>query len=211
MNQAFVFDRTKNIVITLKHPDGDKKVEVRYPTDDELIRRQLKRKIFIKQQGRGASDTDIPDYSDDDLAIFNKLREGECKDVDVDGYEATLVIERICRAEVLADGVEESSGSYLVKLQIPGGEATHTIKVPSARQLFKYRRAFSSVRDLPRGRQEMTIHMEAAGELYDAMMSKTTAYPQAEGAVPINHKVVVVKTVIDEVEGAVSANDDLNF
>ena len=48
-----VFDASRPIAINLRTPEGVKTVRVRFPSDDEWIERQRRRKAIIKQLGRG--------------------------------------------------------------------------------------------------------------------------------------------------------------
>jgi hypothetical protein len=54
-----MFDSQSPITIQLRGPEGTKSVKVRFPTDEEWIERQRRRKIIIKQLGRGVSETTI--------------------------------------------------------------------------------------------------------------------------------------------------------
>ena len=47
------FDATRPIAINLRGPDGVKTVRVRFPSDDEWAERQRRRKVIVKQLGRG--------------------------------------------------------------------------------------------------------------------------------------------------------------
>src|ERR1019366_1119171 len=51
-----VFDSTRPIAINLRTPSGVKTVRVRFPSDDEWIARQRRRKVLVKQLGRGIRD-----------------------------------------------------------------------------------------------------------------------------------------------------------
>ncbi len=48
-----MFDSTKPITMNLRSPEGLKPIRVRFPSDDEWIERQRRRKVTIKQLGRG--------------------------------------------------------------------------------------------------------------------------------------------------------------
>jgi hypothetical protein len=61
-----MFDAKQPITIQLRTPEGVKPVRVRFPTDDEWTDRQKKRKVIVKQLGRGVSETTIPDSADAD-------------------------------------------------------------------------------------------------------------------------------------------------
>lgn len=51
-----MFDASRPIAINLRTPSGLKTVRVRFPSVDERIGRQRRRKVMVKQLGRGISD-----------------------------------------------------------------------------------------------------------------------------------------------------------
>ena len=61
-----MFDATRPISINLRTPEGVKTVRVRFPTDEEWIDRQRRRKIIVKQLGRGVSETIVANGEDVD-------------------------------------------------------------------------------------------------------------------------------------------------
>jgi len=69
-----MFDAKQPITIHLRTPEGVKPVRVRFPTDEEWIDRQKKRKVIVKQLGRGVSETTIPDSAEADAALLAKIR-----------------------------------------------------------------------------------------------------------------------------------------
>src|SRR3974390_2305440 len=99
---APVFDATRPVAIQLRGPDGVKTVRVRFPTDDEWVERQRRRKVIVKNLGRGISETMIPNGEDIDAALLGKIRTGE--DPEVDAFEAQKVVEQWANRD-LADAV----------------------------------------------------------------------------------------------------------
>ena len=61
-----VFDATRPIPINLRTPGGVKTVRVRFPSVDEWIARQRRRKVLVKQLGRGISETTVANGEDVD-------------------------------------------------------------------------------------------------------------------------------------------------
>ena len=59
-----VFDASRPIAINLRTPGGVKTVRVRFPSDDEWITRQRRRKVLVKQLGRGISETTVANGED---------------------------------------------------------------------------------------------------------------------------------------------------
>jgi hypothetical protein len=188
-----MFDSQAPITIQLRGPEGTKTVKVRFPSDEEWIERQRRRKIIIKQLGRGVSETTICGGEEADAALLAKIRQGE--EPELDAYEASRILEQLSLAEV--EDVAPCAEGYYVTLRVAGGTVGHVLKPPSAKDLFDYRRGFARVLDLPYNRQELTINLAAAGALYQKVLVATVGYA---GAAPIIHQAVAVKAAIDALE-----------
>jgi|SRR3990172_727107 len=199
-----VFDSGRQVEIKLQSAEGTKIVKVRFPTDEEWTERQRRRKIIIKQLGRGVSETVIPDSQDTDAALLAKLRIGEGPEVD--GFEATRILEQLSQADV--DDVIPEGGTFRVLTRVPGGLTTHTLRMPSAKDVIEYRRAFARILDLPFNKQELTVNLGAAGTLYQKLCQGTEGYA---GAVPIIHQAVAVKATIDALEAGFQEDRPANF
>jgi len=195
-----MFDPQKEIRVQLRSAEGTRTIKVRFPTDEEWIERQRRRKIIIKQLGRGISETTIPNAEEVDAALFRKIRidEGE----EVDAYEASRIIEQLSQAEV--DDVVAEAGAFRVVLRVPGGMTVHLLRMPSAKDVIEYRRNFARILDLPFNRQELTVNLAAAGELYKKLCQSAEGYA---GAVPIIHQAVAVKAAIDALEAGFEGQD----
>jgi len=187
-----MFDAAKTIAVNLRTPEGMKTIRLRFPSDEDWIERQRRRKVIIKQLGRGVSETIISGGEDADAALLAKIREG---DGEVDPFEASRIVEQLSQAEV--DDVVQAGDSFRVTLRVLGGTVTHLLKMPSAKDVFEYRRAFARVLDLPYNRQELTINLGAAGALYKKLITATEGY--ADEA-PIIHQAVAVKAAIDALD-----------
>src|SRR3954452_1924531 len=92
-----IFDSGRQVEIKLQSAEGTKVVKLRFPTDDEWVERQRRRKIIIKQLGRGISETVIPNSEDMDSALLAKIRLGDGPDVDP--FEATRILEQLSQAD----------------------------------------------------------------------------------------------------------------
>jgi hypothetical protein len=80
--------------------------------------------------------------------------------------------------------------------------------MPSAKDVFEYRRAFARILDLPFNKQELTINLAAAGTLYKKLARSSEGYA---GEVPIIHQAVAVKAAIDALDAAFQEDRDPNF
>ena len=70
MEAAAVFDAKRPITINLRAPGGVKTVRVRFPSDEEWIGRQRRRKVLVKQLGRGVSETTVANSEDVDAELL---------------------------------------------------------------------------------------------------------------------------------------------
>jgi len=201
-----VFDTTRQVVLQLRTPDGVKTVRVRFPSDEEWTERQRRRKIVIKQLGRGISETTVPNSEDVDAALLAKIRVPEEVPAEVDPFEASRIIEQLSQAEV--DDVVQAGDSFRVVLRVLGGTVTHLLRMPSAKDVFEYRRGFARVLDLPFNKQELTINLGAAGALYKKLVQGTEGHV---GDVPIIHQAVAVKAAIDALDAGFQEDRDPNF
>lgn len=190
-----MFDASKPITVNLRTPDGLKAIRLRFPTDEEWIERQKRRKVLIKQLGRGVSETIVSGGEDADAALLAKIREDEGPEVDA--FEASRLVEQLSQADV--DDVVQEGDRFQVTLRVLGGTVTHEIRMPSAKDVFDYRRSFARVLDLPYNRQELTINLGAAGALYKKLAESTDGYA---GDVPVIHQAVAVKAAIDALDAA---------
>jgi hypothetical protein len=200
-----VFDASRPVTVNLRTPDGVKTIRVRFPTDEEWIDRQRKRKVIVKQLGRGVSETTIPDSQDVDGALLAKIRVGEDEGPVVDPFEASRVIEQLSQAEV--DDVASIGDGFRVTLRVLGGTVTHELRMPSAKDVFEYRRGFARVLDLPYNRQELVINLAPAATLFKKLIQSSDGYA---GDVPIIHQAVAVKAAIDAIDAVFQETGDPN-
>lgn len=202
MNNEAVFDSARLVHITLLSGDGPKDVTLRFPTDEEWSDRQRRRKIIIKQLGRGVSETMLPDSSDLDLEVVSKLLEPDS--APIDGFEATRILDQLSQCEI--DEVQPEGLTINVLMRVPGGLTSHRLRIPSARDIMEFRRSFARVLDLPYGRQELTLNLPAAGLIYSKLAQSSVGY--ASASVPIIHQAAAVRALIERLEAGISSNGD---
>lgn len=128
------------------------------------------------------------------------------EDPEIDAFEAMKVVEQLSLAEV--DDVVPDGDSFKVTLRVLGATTVHLLKMPSAKDVFEYRRGFARLLDLPFGRQEVTINIGSAAALYKKLAATTEGYA---GEVPIIHQAVAVKAAIDAMDTAFAEDRDANF
>lgn len=97
--------------------------------------------------------------------------------------------------------------AFRVTLRVLGGTASHVLRMPSAKDVFEYRRGFARVLDLPYNRQELIINLAPAAALYKKLVESTEGYASD---VPVIHQAVAVKAAIDALDGAFEDSSDPN-
>jgi len=199
-----VFDATRPVAIQLRGPDGVKTIRVRFPSDEEWAERQRRRKLIIKNLGRRRSETTVSNSEDVDAALLEKIRTEE--EPEVDAFEAQKVIDQLATCDV--DDVVIVGDAFRITLRVLGGTVTHLLKMPSAKDVADYRRGFARIVDLPFNRQELTINVRAAGDLYKKLVEATEGYA---GDVPIIHQAEAVKAAIDGLDASFQEDADTNF
>jgi hypothetical protein len=200
-----MFDAKQPITIHLRTPDGVKAFRVRFPSDEEWIERQKKRKVIVKQLGRGVSETTIPDSAEADAALLARIRLPEENAPEVDAFEASRIIEQLSQADV--EDVVQVGGGFRVTMRVLGGTVSHVLRMPSAKDVFEYRRGFARVLDLPYNRQELIINLAPAAALFKKLLESSEGYT---GDVPVIHQAVAVKAAIDALDGVFQENTDPN-
>jgi len=198
-----MFDSARPITLKLQTPDGPKAVTVRFPTDEEWTGRQRARKIVTRSLGRGMSKSDVPGHEEVDEAFVRKVK---TDGPEIDCYEAMTIVGVLSRCDVT--DVEREDGGYRVRMTVPGGETSVLLRMPTAREIYAFRREYVSAVDLPHGKSSTSVNLEAAARLFDALAGESTGYA---GPVPIIHKEAALVAMIAEFESGLGVSDDNLF
>ena len=193
-----VFDPAKPFVVPILS-GGEKKCEVRFPTDDEWCAWARSQRTVRRFLGRGKSqseDLDLPKINADLFAKIRTDKDGP----EFDEAEAGMVVGRIERCTVL--NVEREGINYRIEMKVPGARVTHVLRMPTAKEMLDHERASTSVVAARRS-IETRAFLEPSGALYDKLHVSHNGYA---GAVPIVHKSAAVSEVIAQL--AVEADDD---
>lgn len=188
-----MFDTSVPVSITLRRPDGDVVIALRFPTDDELITHQRQRKLVIKQLGRGQSETSVPDAEEADAALIAKIRTDGQDGPPISDFEATRIAEQLLQCEV--DDVTQEGSTFHVITRVPGALTDHVINMPSAEDVIKYRRQYARAIDMPHGRQKLTFNLAAVSDFYKKLCTDSANY---SGPVPITHQRTALNAAIEE-------------
>jgi hypothetical protein len=183
-----LFDASKSIVVPILS-GGEKRCEVRFPTDEEWCGWARAQRTIRHFLGRGKSqseDVDLPKINGD---LFKKIR------IDKDGpefddAEAGMVIARVERSQVT--DIQREGINYRIEMKVPGARVMHVLRMPTAKEMQDHERASTTVVAARRS-VETRAFLEPSGALYDKLHVSHEGYA---GAVPIVHKSAAVSEVI---------------
>lgn len=185
--------------ITVKVPNPPKAARLRLPTTDEMLGRLAQQKSIRRSIGRRKTQTQFIPNPQADLALFNQIR------LDKDGpefdeFEASTAVSRLTFCEVT--DCERVGEEYRITLHTPLGDTTHTMRIPTQRDLTLYRRSVVSSTDLPHGQEEIRYRTEPAIDLYDSVVAQIDGYAGGIKAadVPPHHKSSVVVELVQAID-----------
>ncbi len=200
--QPTVFDRTGEFTIPIRL--AKKSVTVKFPTDEQLCRRQAMIRVTLKRRGMEGTITELngEDRADSELVAGIKIS-GD----DLDGAEAGVVVERLLRAD--AEEVEREGDNFVIPVVVTGGIKTvHRLREPSTKELRDHGRS-AGTRINGRHGIEIKSSPAAFGAFYDKLLvDKATGYA---GDVPVCHKAVVVNELVAAIQRIETEDDPENF
>lgn len=183
---------------------GPVNLELRWPTDAEWSERARKRKLIVRQLGRGVSETMPETNSEADQKICQAIQKNGSNPLSA--IEATAVLDTLAACDVMDVALEGDTAE--VTLRVMGGRVRHRLKLPTAEQVFKFRRAAVRILNLPYNQQDLRIYLEPAVELWAAIGGASEDY--ASG-IPSIHKDAAVRAVIDYADRLTGMQGDENF
>src|SRR4029077_3030108 len=81
-------EKPRPIELTLPRGTGDLKIQLRFPTDAEWVKRQKSRRVIQQSLGRGQSETDVLGADEADEALVKSVISG---DITLEPGEATMI------------------------------------------------------------------------------------------------------------------------
>jgi hypothetical protein len=178
-------------------------VSVRWPTDEEWASYIRKKPNLFRVLSRGRTQP-LPSPTEGDLELYQKIQLNGAPPLS--GAEAEGLINGVARCEVMSLelGAEEATLVMDTKL----GEVKHVLKIPSMDLIRKFQ-ASAEITTRPQN-QLIQVRRDAdpAGQLWDKCSPKTEGY---EGPVPLHHKDVVIRQVIEAVKDESQYGREANF
>lgn len=176
------------IDLTIPCRAGDRKVSLRFPSDEEWIKRQNARRIIEQSLGRGQTRMDVLGDKESDEALAKAILP---EDFALQPGEATLIANVLSTA--LVTDVVRDGQQFLVTLQTVGGEqTTYALHVPSLDQVMDYKREFSRPIGLPFGKTQYKMSLKAGADLFDALCDQKT--------ISVIYKSEIVRAIASELE-----------
>jgi hypothetical protein len=189
-----MFDANLPIEIPIRS-GGDRRAMLRWPTDEELIDRSKKMRYVRRDLGRNQSVFDVPNATEVNANLFALLRQDPDPEA-VDDAEASKFVERLLRADVVES--HRQGDQFIITLSVVNRlEVTHTLRMPTQRELLDYSR--QAMRTIDNRRSHDTrVTIEPSGQLWDKLLVSTEGYKN--GNVPIIHKDAALVEVMAQME-----------
>lgn len=195
-----VFDRAGSFTIGLKRLG--KSVTVRFPSDEEIIRRESQMRTFFRK-GNSIPEVEGQDGADADL--FAKIRTGgdEIPEGNVSRALGILL------SAAVPDAPERTADGYSIGIDVVGGIHTeHQLREPTEKEIRKYRQASLFIGDVRFGRQEAKTHLREVGVFYDKLAKGASGYSSSEpSAIPLSHKALAVNAMLQQIRSEEEADE----
>lgn len=195
-----VFDRGGTFTITLGRIN--KKVSLRFPTDDQVIKRESLTRTFFR---KGNSIPEIEGQEGADADLFSQLIVGGD---DIPDESKSRVLGNLLKSSV-ASAPERSSTGYRIEIDVTGGlKVFHELREPSEKEIRKYGRASFSLGEVRFGRQEAKTYLREVGAFYDKLFSLAEGYSANDTAsIPISHKAAAVNAMLQKIREEEEADE----
>jgi len=193
-----LFDASKPVVVPILS-GGEKRCEVRFPTDEEWCAWARAQRTIRHFLGRGKSQSEDVDLPRINAELFRKIRIDK-DGAEFDDAEAGMVIGRVERSQVTE--IQREGVNYRIDMKVPGARVSHVLRMPTAREMQDHERASTSVVAARRS-VETRAFLEPSGALYDKLHTSHEGYA---GEVPIVHKSAAVSEVVAQL--AIEGDDD---
>ncbi len=196
------FDAERIISVKAITADGIKKIDVRFPSDEEWIEHSRRHRLVYRNLGRGIQEQVNQDPVQGDAELLATIRQGEGPEIDP--YEAFRILEELSRTRVVENGAEPDP--LRINLAVPGATTVHVFRMPTAKEKFQLGKLASS--RSADNREVWSLNYSAAGDLYDAICKESVHYV---GRVPIIHKLAALQAVNTALTRALEGDEPENF
>ena len=185
------FDADTDFVVPVRTDRGDEQITVRYPSEEQWTAWTRKKSTIVTMLGRGESQWE-PERNEADAQLYNEIRcEGQ---PDLDNDEAATLIGILSKFEVR--GVESEGNNELeIRAGVMGGQVTHRLKIPTAKQVAELNRHRSQIVSMPFNRQRIRTVLPPYVALWDK--TKVVVEGYVNGSIPAIHKESAIRAVLE--------------
>jgi len=178
-------------------------VSVRWPTDEEWASYIRKKPNLFRVLSRGRTQP-LPSPTEGDLELYQKIQLNGAPPLS--GAEAEGLINGFSLCEVM--NVELGAEEAIIQMDTQLGEVKHTLKIPSMEQVRKFQ-ATAEITTRPQNQLIQVRHdATPAGQLWDKCSPRTEGY---EGPIPLHHKDVAIRQVIEALKRESQYGREENF
>jgi len=200
-----MFDITAEIVVPTRPASKGgalTDVEIRFPTDEEWSAHLKKKKILVRDMGRGTEHVPA-EPGELDIKLYTTIALNGAPVLTP--AEAADLLDRlsVCKTlDVAITGVEAE-----VELLIVKGITHHRMKIPTMDQVTVFTRNCIKRMNLAHGQHTISFNVMAGAQVYDECGGQSADYPSG---VPALHKDHVARAVMDAIkeELSVKRNDE---
>lgn len=199
-----MFDSTATFKMELKYSTvGPVTLELRYPNDEEWIQRVSARRMVMRRMSRGQTEVEIRPNHAKDHELYQRLALNGTPPPSISAGEATAVLDAMATCE--ARDIHIDGSQAVVELRVPNGMVKHTLSVPTMDQVLRFKAQASRTVELPMNVMESRQNLRVSGELWQECRGQVEG---GQGAVPIVHKDVAIRQLIEFIEREMQPSDE---
>lgn len=196
-----MFDTTQPFVFRVPTSSGMQKVQVQFPTDDQWIEYNRKRKVIERQLGRGRSEQDVQGRDEAYAWLFSQI--AVAPPAEFGAAEAGLIINKMLAVKV--ESVEDEGVTFVVRIRFWAGTSEHRLRMPTAAQLRDSERS-TKVTSGQHGTIEYQPNPLFFAELYDKLVSVPPGHIPFPSS--IIHKNAVTQAVLEHVRALMDGDEN---
>lgn len=170
-------------------------VVVHFPTDEQWVVRTRARKFLQRRLGRGKSEMLTPKPGEADRALYEAISVNGSPQLTP--AEASQILDSV--GMTFVTDVQVEGNQAVVTMNVFTGEVKHTLRVPTAEEMFDYKQAAFRQLDLSHGQMQTTFNPDVGARLWEQCGGKSEP-EYYKGAIPGSHKAEAVRVVIDHIE-----------
>lgn len=174
------FDSSKAFKVKHLSPEGIKVVEIAFPSEEDWIERESRRRMIVDLQPPNKRRREDPDESESELV------ERLCPELqDAEPYEAGRILDLLSFAATKETIVE--SNKITVILEVLQATTTHVFRMPTSKEQIKFDQGYANSKAFDKTHIVTVTDLRIARKLYDDMKESVEGYVDGM-IVPIIHQ-----------------------